>query len=70
MSLDWDFVSLEMDGTTGGECTEHVCRQHPRLTRLVQRPNRDAEWITTYHVRDVSNYYATPEAALAAMASN
>jgi hypothetical protein len=74
MSLDadltWDLLSLEMDGASGGECAEYRCSQCPRLTRLLQRPNRDADWVETYHVEGVSNYYHSAAAAIEAMRAN
>jgi hypothetical protein len=69
-SLDWDFVSLGMNGVSGGECSEHRCRQFPRVTRLVQRPNKDEDWITTFHVDGLVNYYHSADEALAAMRAN
>lgn len=71
MILTWHLIEQRMDPPTGGECSECQCDQHPRVSRLTQRPNRDAEWITTYEVAGIAaQHYASAAEALAAMRSN
>jgi hypothetical protein len=68
--LTWSLTSIYMDGATGGECTEYQCRDHDRLTMMMQRPNSDADWTTTYHVDGILNYYQTAAEAIEAMRMN
>lgn len=58
------------DDVNGGTYTEYRCVEHPRLTRLVQRPNDSEPYCESYHVRGLVNYYHTPAQALAAMRAN
>lgn len=67
--LTWQRVKMA-DGQRGASFTEYRCVEHPRLTRMVQRQNRDADFVEFYHVDGVGNYYHTPQQALVAMRSN
>lgn len=59
------------DPMTGGACSEYQCVQHPRLTLMVQRPNRDAACVETYHVDGIAaQFYRTAATALEAMEAN
>lgn len=60
-----------IDQRYGGECIERTCVQHPRVTQLVQRPNREADWVTTYVVDGIqAQYWHTAAEAIAAMRAN
>lgn len=59
------------DSSRGGSFMQYTCVEHPRLTRLVQRPNRDAEFTEVYCVDGIAaQFYHTPSEALAAMRAN
>ena len=59
------------DSAGGGSFTQYQCVEHPRLKRLVQRPNRDAEYTEVYCVEGIAaQFYHTPTEALIAMRAN
>ncbi len=57
-------------GPRGEEFTEYEWEGNRRLSRIVQRPNQDEDFHTTYHVRGLAQIYATADAAVRAMAEN
>lgn len=57
-------------GEHGAAWTEYRCREQPRLTRMIQRANAEGEYVETFHVDGIGNYYHTEDAAVAAMESN
>ena len=68
--LTWKRIAIG-DAGRGGHFTEYRCVEHPRLTRLVQRPNDSAPYVVTYHVEGIAaQHYADPVDALAAMRAN
>lgn len=69
--LRWFRVLKQCDEGTGGECTTYRCAQHRRVMRLVQRPNRDAEFVETYTVDGIpAQHYHSADEAVAAMEAN
>lgn len=71
LGLIWRQTARRIDERYGGECIERTCEQHPRLRQLVQKSNREAEWLTTYHVAGITTqHWATAEAAIEAMVEN
>lgn len=69
--LFWRQQRRDIDPRYGGECIVRVCQQYPRVTQVVQRPNREAEWITTYHCAGLTaQHWHTAAEAIAAMEAN
>ena len=69
--LTWRGIRALSIADTGGDCREYRCVEHPRLTRMVQRPNRDADAVETFHVKGVStqHWHSAREAIAAAEAN-
>jgi len=67
--LTWQRTAMG-DGARGATFSEYRCVEHPRLTRLTQRANHDAELVETYSVEGIGNYYHSAVEALAAMEAN
>ena len=67
--LTWHAVQGGMD-THGSTFTEYGCLEYPRLTRLVQRATDDGEYVETYSVRGIANYYRSAAEAIEAMKAN
>lgn len=68
--LTWEMVLGAADHSTGGCSSEFRCRELPRLARIVQRPNRDAPMVTSYHVDGLATYFPTLQRALDALDAN
>lgn len=67
----WEQIDHRIDQRYGGECVVHSCVSHPRVTRMTQRPNLEAEWLTTYHCDGiVAQHWSTAAEAIAAMEAN
>lgn len=67
--LTWRRVGMG-DAGRGGRFHEYRCVEHPRLTRLVQRPNDAEPYAESFHVDGITQYYHTEGAALTAMRAN
>lgn len=68
--LHWQRIAIG-DAGRGGHFTEYQCLEHPRLHRLVQRPNRDSDYVETYTVDGISaQHYHSAREALAAAKAN
>lgn len=52
------------------EFVEFVWDGNPRLSRIVQRPNHEEPFVTTYHVQGLAQIYRTVEDALEALRLN
>jgi hypothetical protein len=70
MTLTWTLIEWGNDPMVGGEFLEDRCDQHERITRLRQRPNREADWSESYHVAGLMNYYHSDKDAIAASEAN
>lgn len=70
LGIVWRRVRFDTDEVHGGSFAEYACDEHPRLTRIVQRQNTDAEYVETFHVSGLVQYYHTPGEALDAMRAN
>ena len=69
--LIWRQQRRDIDQRYGGECIVRVCQQYPRVTQVVQRPNREAEWVTTFHVEGIAaQHWPTAAEAIAAAREN
>lgn len=68
--LTWRRIAIG-DAARGGHFSEYRCIEHPRLARLVQRPNDSEPYVETYHVQGIAaQYYRSADDALAAMRAN
>lgn len=68
--LTWHATQGGM-GDGGARWTEYRCLEHPRLSRLVQRPNSDSEFVETYHVAGIgAQHWHTAAEAIEAMEAN
>jgi hypothetical protein len=61
--LRWQLLA-SAQGPRDEECVQRMCVQHPRITSLTQRPNADADYVTSYHVDGLAQIYHTPCEAL------
>ena len=57
-------------GSHGARWTEYRAVEFPRLTRMVQRVSDQDDYIETYHVDGLTNYWHDEAAAVTAMRAN
>ena len=68
--LTWRYESTEAVNDTGGLMRLYRCVEHPRITKIVQRPHRDEPWVERYYVQGLANWWRMPRNALEALREN
>ena len=69
MNVTWSELQ-SATGPHGEYCQVWRCDEHPRVTRIRQRANADAEWVDLFYVEGLANHWHTVEDAIDAARVN